>query len=68
MEALKNEKSDINVIIAISALGMGICTVNFPNVVLYVPPSIIIELVQEICRVGREGKEAVALLLHNLYH
>ena len=49
-------------------VGMGIDIVNFSNVVLYDAPKTVIDLVQEIGRVGRDGSPSTALLLHNSYH
>ncbi|XP_063419305.1 probable ATP-dependent DNA helicase RecS [Mytilus trossulus] len=68
MECLKDPTSCIKVVIATSALGMGIDMIGFSNVIIYGAPKTIVDLIQEIGRVGRDGKEAVALLLHNSFH
>ncbi|XP_071123375.1 uncharacterized protein [Mytilus edulis] len=44
-------------------IGIG----NF-NCILYAAPSSVVDLIQEVGRIGRNGDEAVALLLFNKYH
>ena len=68
LEGLKDPNSDATVVVATSALGMGVDIVNYYNVILYGAPKTIVDLIQEIGRVGRDGKDAVALLLYNSYH
>ncbi|KAL3891851.1 hypothetical protein ACJMK2_004096 [Sinanodonta woodiana] len=41
---------------------------NLYNVILFGAPNSVVELIQEIGRVGRDEKDAVAFLLYNLYH
>jgi len=67
MSSLKEINSDLKLIIATSALGMGVDMVDIYTVVVYGAPSTIVELIQEIGRVGRDGKDSVALLLYNSY-
>lgn len=45
---------------------MGIDIGN--SVILYGIPSSITDLVQEVGRIGRDGKESIAMLLYNKYH
>lgn len=68
MEALKDPSSELKIVVATSALGMGVDLVGFYNVILYGCPISIVDLVQEIGRVGRDGQCSTALLLHNSYH
>lgn len=68
MEALKKPDSDLRFIVATSALGMGVDLVGFYNVILYECPKSVVDLVQEIGRVGRGGQNSTALLLYNSYH
>lgn len=65
---LKNANSILRIVIATSALGMGIDVVNCWAVILYGAPNTAIELVQEIGRVGRDGNPSIALLLYNSYN
>lgn len=67
LSSLKEINSNLKLIIATSALGMGVDMVDIYTVILYGAPSTIVELVQEIGRVGRDGRDAIALLLHNSY-
>ncbi|CAG2186712.1 recQ [Mytilus edulis] len=67
MKCLEDPSSSIKVVIATSALGIGIDIIGFYIVIIYGAPKTIVDLIQEIGRVGRDGKEAVALL-HNSYH
>lgn len=65
---LQNEKSPLKVVICSSALGMGVDIKNCNAVILYGAPSNIVDLVQEVGRVGRDGRPSVALLLYTRYH
>lgn len=47
---------------------MGIDICNFNSCILYGAPSSVVDLIQEVGRIGRNGDEAVALLLFNKYH
>ncbi|XP_061190292.1 probable ATP-dependent DNA helicase RecS [Saccostrea echinata] len=68
LNELSDEESTTKLVIATSALGMGVDILKYSNVILYGAPKSIVDIVQEIGRVGRDGMEAVALLLHNSYH
>ncbi|XP_061166242.1 ATP-dependent helicase wrn-1-like isoform X2 [Saccostrea echinata] len=68
LNELSDEESTTRLVIATSALGMGEDILKYSNVILYGAPKSIVDIVQEIGRVGRDGMEAVALLLHNSYH
>lgn len=68
IKKLQDGDSEIKVVIATSVLGMGIDIVNWNSVILYGIPSSITDLVQEVGRIGRDGKESIALLLYNKYH
>ncbi|XP_062603119.1 ATP-dependent DNA helicase RecQ-like [Saccostrea cucullata] len=65
---LQDGDSQIKLVIATSALGMGIDIVNCHSVILYGIPSTTTDLIQEVGRIGRDGKESIALLLYNKYH
>ncbi|XP_033754691.1 probable ATP-dependent DNA helicase RecS [Pecten maximus] len=68
LESLKNKDSRLKVVVATSALGMGVDFVDINNVILYGIPKSLVDLVQEIGRVGRDGKASIAVLLFNSYH
>ncbi|KAK6168271.1 hypothetical protein SNE40_022132 [Patella caerulea] len=68
LHSLKDGQSKLRIIIATSALGMGIDVVNCHSVLLFGLPKDIVDLIQEIGRVGRDGQSAVAILLYNQYH
>lgn len=68
IKKLQDGDSEIKVVIATSVLGMGIYIVNWNSVILYGIPSSITDLVQKVGRIGRDGKESIALLLYNKYH
>ncbi|CAG2226225.1 unnamed protein product [Mytilus edulis] len=57
---------DIRIVFATTALGMGIDVVAH-SIILYGSPKSILDLVQEIGRVGRENANSVAILLHNSF-
>jgi ATP-dependent DNA helicase RecQ len=65
---LQNSASKLNLVICTNALGMGIDIKNCSSVVLYGAPKHIVDVVQEIGRVGRDGSQSTALLLYNSYH
>ena len=56
------------VIIATSAMGMGIDLVDFNSVILYGPPRNSIDFLQEIGRVGRNNLPSIAVVMYNSYH
>ncbi|XP_076072468.1 ATP-dependent DNA helicase RecQ-like [Mytilus galloprovincialis] len=59
---------DLKIVIATSALGMGVDIVNINTVLFYGPPRSIVDLVQEVGRVGRDGSVSVAFILYNHNH
>ncbi|XP_048777465.1 probable ATP-dependent DNA helicase RecS [Ostrea edulis] len=68
MTSLNQADSDIRVVFATSALGMGIDVSNCHSIILFGPPRSVLDLIQEIGRVGRDGERSVAILMHNSYH
>lgn len=58
----------LKIVIATSALGMGIDIPNTNCVILYGVPKQIVEVIQEIGRVGRDGSMALAVVLYNSVH
>ncbi|XP_078321868.1 bifunctional 3'-5' exonuclease/ATP-dependent helicase WRN-like [Crassostrea virginica] len=64
------QKDDLmlRVVVATSALGMGIDVEECHSVVLYGPPPTLVDLLQECGRIGRDGKDSVAVILHHSYH
>ncbi|CAC5390285.1 unnamed protein product [Mytilus coruscus] len=60
--------SDIRIVFATTALGMGIDVVACHSIILYGSPRSILDLVQEIGRVGRDNANSVAILLHTSIH
>lgn len=68
IKKLQDGDSEIKVVIATSAFGTGIDIVNCNSVILYGTPSSITNLVQEVGRIGGDGKEPIALLLYNEYY
>lgn len=65
MSALRNKDSCVRIVIATSALGMGVDVLNCNSVVLYGPPRSVVDLVQAI---GRDGLPSVALIIYNSHH
>jgi ATP-dependent DNA helicase RecQ len=57
--------SKMRIVIATNALGMGIDIINCYSIVLYGAPHNVLDLVQEIGRAGRDGKDSVAMVLYN---
>ncbi|XP_052103489.1 ATP-dependent helicase wrn-1-like [Mytilus californianus] len=64
INALKEESSVLRLILSTSALGMGLCS----GVVLFGPQNNLVDLLQEIGRVGSDGNPSVAIILYNGYH
>lgn len=64
----QNQTSKIRLVICTSALGMGIDVSHCNSVILFGIPENIVDLVQEIGRIGRDGNSSVALILFNSYH
>lgn len=63
LSELSDEESTTKLVIATSALGMGVDIHKYSNVILYGAPKSIVDTVQEIGRVGRDGKEAATQFL-----
>lgn len=68
IKMLQDGDSKLKLIIATSALGMDIDFVNCQAVILYGIPPTTTYLVQEVGRIGRDGKDSIALLLFNKFH
>lgn len=68
IDGLKKPNSDLKLVIATTSLGMGIDCVNFSNVIIYCPPVSVVDLIQEIGRIGRDGQQSIALILFNSYY
>ncbi|XP_071114549.1 bifunctional 3'-5' exonuclease/ATP-dependent helicase WRN-like [Haliotis cracherodii] len=68
MEGLRSPTGTLRLVIATSALGMGIDIVSFYSVVVFGLSDTLVDLLQEIGRVGRDRKPSAALLLYNSYH
>lgn len=60
LEEIKNETSNIRVIFATSALGMGVDASGITHVIHIGPPSTLESYLQEIGRAGRRGQESTA--------
>ena len=60
-------KSNLRVVIATSALGMGVNITDCKNVILYGPPKSILDLVQQTDRCGRDESSSLALIMCNQY-
>lgn len=60
-------KNDLRVVIATSALGMGVDVFDCNYILLYGPPKTIIDLVQETGRCGRDGTKSLAVIFCNQY-
>ena len=68
VDSLSQSASQKRVIVATSALGMGVDMSGFHSVILYGPPREFVDLVQAIGRVGRDNTPACALILYNSMH
>ncbi|XP_052062841.1 bifunctional 3'-5' exonuclease/ATP-dependent helicase WRN-like [Mytilus californianus] len=68
IHALKDEGSAIRIILSTSALGMGFDVKMCNSVILFGPPNNLVDMLQEIGRVGRDGNPSVAIILYNGYH
>lgn len=68
IKMLQDGDSKLKLIIATSALGMDIDFVNCQAVILYGIPPTTTYLVQEVGRIGRDGKDSIAMLLFNKFH
>lgn len=65
IQALCKENSSIRIVFATSALGMGIDVKDCNGLILFGPPKNVVDLVQEIGRVGRNGKLSCAVMMFN---
>ena len=63
-----NNESQIRLVIATSALGMGINIPNIHRVIHYGIPESIESYVQEVGRGGRDGSRVLAVLYYRNYH
>lgn len=68
LENLTNLSGEIKIVIATSALGMGLDVKNCHSVILFGPPVQVVDLLQAIGRVGRDGEPSIAIILYNSYH
>lgn len=64
----KTNSSKKRLVICTNALGMGIDVSNCCSVILFGMPDNIVDLVQEIGRIGRNGEQSIAMILFNSYH
>ena len=60
-------KSSLRIVIATSAMGMGVDVADCHNIILYGPPRSVVDLLQETGRAGRDGGPSVALIMCNSY-
>lgn len=60
-------KSNLKVVIATSALGLGIDVNECQCVILYGPPKRMVDLLQESGRCGRNGENSVCIIMYNSY-
>ncbi|XP_062603504.1 ATP-dependent DNA helicase RecQ-like [Saccostrea cucullata] len=67
IKVLGEEKSNVRIIFATTALGMGIDVVNCTSMIIFGPPRSVVDLVQMIGRVGRCGSQSVAIIMFNSY-
>lgn len=68
IEQLSRSDSEVKIIVATSALGMGIDIAYCHSVILYGPPTSIVDFVQELGRVGRDGQPSSAIILYSSQH
>ncbi|XP_052785991.1 ATP-dependent DNA helicase RecQ-like [Mya arenaria] len=64
---LRNQDSKA-IIIATSALGLGLDVANCNSVIIYGLPKSVIDLLQEMGRVGRDGRKSVAIIVYKSTH
>ena len=64
-KAIENLTNDslLRVVVATSALGMGVNVASCHNVIRYGPPKSAVDFLQETGRVGRDGQHSCAILL-----
>lgn len=58
----------LRIFVATSALGMGVNVDECISVIMYEILSTLVDLLQEYCHIGPNGKDSVAVILHNSYH
>lgn len=68
IEQLSRSDSEVKIIVATSALGMGIKIAYCHSVILYGPPTNIVDFVQELGRVGRDGQPSSVIILYSSQH
>lgn len=66
IDKLGNDSS-LRIVLATSALGMGIDVKFCNSVIIYGPPVNVADLIQETGRIGRDGLPSVAVVLYNSY-
>ena len=64
---ISKRNSNIRVIFATSALGMGVNAPFIENIIHIGPPSSVEQYMQEIGRAGRKGQLAVAQLYYTIF-
>ncbi|CAC5358380.1 unnamed protein product [Mytilus coruscus] len=65
---LKKPDSILRIIIATSALGMGVDICDCQNIILFGAPKTTLDLIQQMGRAGRNGKPSLGLILYNSYN
>ncbi|VDH97829.1 Hypothetical predicted protein [Mytilus galloprovincialis] len=65
---LKKPDSSLRIIVATSALGMGVDICDCQNIILYGAPKTTLDLIQQMGRAGRNGKPSLGLILYNSYN
>ena len=65
LEEIKKKKSNIRILFATTALGMGVDAPNIINVIHIAPPSNMESYLQEIGRAGMSGQQSYATLYYN---
>lgn len=66
IDKLGNDSS-LRIVLATSALGMGIDVKFCNSVIIYGPSVNVADLIQETGRIGRDGLPSVAVVLYNSY-
>ncbi|XP_063412367.1 probable ATP-dependent DNA helicase RecS [Mytilus trossulus] len=65
---LKKPDSSLRIIVATSALGMGVDICDCQNIILYGAPKTTLDLIQQMGRAGRNAKPSLGLILYNSYN
>ena len=68
IEALKHSNSTLRIVLSTGVLGMGFDVKECQSVMIFGPPNNLVDMLQEIGRVGRDGNPSCALILYNAYH